>query len=716
MANDIDLVDLQRQQLILRQQALRNRQAEQVEPVTSVRSDQVEPVIDQAPSLYTADQFALHRSIDRDRGAPAVVRTYVGNLDNPADRLATLRNYYPDAQPYGNDNFVFTDPTTGRPTLYNPAGLDWADVASVGRDITQGVFATGGAIVGGAGGVAAGLPTGPGALLTGGAGAAAGAGAGNAIGGQVYDGFIALFAGDQLVDSRTAGNRLARAGLDFVLGAAGQRLGELGELGVRRLLAGGTRQTQQLLQRFYAFQTRPTAGQLTGNRALQTIESALEASPGGGGVMQQAAADAVEGISQAVRRITSSFDDAGRQVAASASDEALGARMRMAATGTISRQQATHAQTYDDVFAELAEGGTQRVLSMDALVEFRHGLITRLQAAPQSLESTLRPVIRQIDTMMRDFRGGYLTFEGLRDFRSQLGARIGNQMTSGSNAAQHALERRLYGVLTDDMKFTAGSIRPSALSRLERADAAFASWKQEALKTFERMVNTNADESVWRFIQTASRDNAEALRIMQRHFTTGEWEDLVAATIYRLGQATPARQGAEGGQFSVALFLSRWNGGGGRGGLSEPVKDILFNGTRHAGLRQELDNLSVVIDAMQHAEAVANRSNTARTLIAFNLISVLGGGAATAVTGNPMAGAGAAAGGIASFIIAPRMAARLLTNRRFVEWLASPITRSNGVGAHLGRLVAIASDSNDPQFQSDVRQYLEVVRQSNAGE
>ena len=56
--------------------------------------------------------------VNRRTGAPPYVREAVGSA--PAqDRLATLRRFYPDAQPEGSDNFVYTDPKSGDRVLYN---------------------------------------------------------------------------------------------------------------------------------------------------------------------------------------------------------------------------------------------------------------------------------------------------------------------------------------------------------------------------------------------------------------------------------------------------------------------------------------------------------------------------------------------------------------------------------------------------------------------
>jgi len=82
------------------------------------------------------------KTIDTTSGAPKKVRAIVGNFDDPDRRLEAIKQFYPDAvstagSPMGEDNFIYTNPSTGQKTLYNPKGLDFGDVISVGRDIVS---------------------------------------------------------------------------------------------------------------------------------------------------------------------------------------------------------------------------------------------------------------------------------------------------------------------------------------------------------------------------------------------------------------------------------------------------------------------------------------------------------------------------------------------------------------------------------------------------
>jgi len=50
---------------------------------------------------------------------PYKVRAVVGNFDDPERRLKALQEFYPDAVPFGDDNFIFTS-DDGVPAVYNP--------------------------------------------------------------------------------------------------------------------------------------------------------------------------------------------------------------------------------------------------------------------------------------------------------------------------------------------------------------------------------------------------------------------------------------------------------------------------------------------------------------------------------------------------------------------------------------------------------------------
>ena len=80
------------------------------------------------------------------------------------------------------------------------------------------------------------------------------------------------------------------------------------------------------------------------------------------------------------------------------------------------------------------------------------------------------------------------------------------------------------------------------------------------------------------------------------------------------------------------------------------------------------------------------------------------------MTGFAVGGEGAVSGlaWAASFILAPRLAAKLITSPAFVKWLTTPITSPTGILAHVGRLAGIAAA--EPELREAIDQYTAALR------
>ena len=90
-----------------------------------------------SPSVFDRELLE-DPNLDKETGAPFEARAFVGLIVKPEDRLAAVRQMFPDAEAVGGgENFVFCSPETGQPTLFNPSGLDIGDVAGVAREGLQ---------------------------------------------------------------------------------------------------------------------------------------------------------------------------------------------------------------------------------------------------------------------------------------------------------------------------------------------------------------------------------------------------------------------------------------------------------------------------------------------------------------------------------------------------------------------------------------------------
>ena len=87
----------------------------------------------------------------------------------------------------------------------------------------------------------------------------------------------------------------------------------------------------------------------------------------------------------------------------------------------------------------------------------------------------------------------------------------------------------------------------------------------------------------------------------------------------------------------------------------------------------------------------------------YTLQTLIGG-----LVGFGIGGGGASLAGAGASILAPRLAAKLITSPSFVRWLTTPVTRPNALSAHIGRLAAIAVA--EPEIAEAIDQYTSALR------
>lgn len=134
-------------------------------------------------------------NLDNKTGAPKKIRATVSAYKKPEDKLKLIKKYYPDAIPFGSGNYVFTNPKTKQPTLFNPGGFDLGDVFEYGRIGAE-------LIGGGLGAAAGGLTTSP-TVVGVPVGVAAGGAGGSVVAGEIYDNALRYFFGEGAKDTRT---------------------------------------------------------------------------------------------------------------------------------------------------------------------------------------------------------------------------------------------------------------------------------------------------------------------------------------------------------------------------------------------------------------------------------------------------------------------------------------------------------------------------------
>jgi hypothetical protein len=669
----------------------------------------------------------IKSGIDRTTGAPGNVRFSVGAAQSPEDKLATLQVFYPDAMrvedldpqsgamEFGYGNFAFTNPETGKLTLYDefnpkflgipiPTGRDFLDV---GPEVAETAGAIGGLIGGGYAGV---YTTGPtGGLANPVTMAIAGEGLGSATARELYIGMGDIFG--ETVDSRNLGERAVdftqtatfNAAAGPVLSKTWQGIKYVGGQPIRYMTGGASPNAQQTLEAFDSVGiSNPTAGQITSNPTLNLIEGGLAAMPTSTKIMHQNAAQTVSEIDIFAKELAKKYGGIRT------TDEAGLALM------TGARQaRARYTNTIDQMYNKVNIGLNQDISSQAKNTqEFVKKYMA--QAKTATGEDTLKPVMEMAAKVLADAEAGVLNYNNLKNFRTYLRENLSSATAAGAKLdATGTKMKELYGYVSLDL----GDLVEEAgndVSRLAFREANEYVAKMQgdvgAITYLDNVLdkgNVTANKAL-KYVLTGAKDGGDDLLRLKEVLKPDEYNVMSGYMLGRMGMPTPGvSQGVELGAegivkegaeyiaeqgFSPKRFMTNWNS------LSKEAKEALFKGTEYEDLIPELDNLVFTVDKIGvAAQQMANPSQTARITSSVAFITGVGGGSAASFD----FGFGA--------LIAPYASAKLMTNKNFVRWLTEGLEKTaydpESYGQHIRRLYQIYE--LNPEIREEVRAILE---------
>jgi hypothetical protein len=670
----------------------------------------------------------LQGDIDRSTGAPGAWRAQVGTHSRPEQRLEALRRLAPDASAYGDDNFTFRHPQTGRRTLYNPPGVDWGDVASLGPELGEmvggGLGAAGGAASGFLGGM--GLGAVPGGI----AGAAAGATAGREM---VERGIRSTYG---TPDSRTGGQQLQDAATTAAVNGAGQGVAPIIARGVKatlgvvpRLVSGAVNRVAgrpqslsqpaaDVVRDFEAIGAPLSAATVTGNRTAQGFQRAANILPVGsamgtrlaeretgavergvqGAVDEQVAASRLPAQVAARTGVTPGQTPSARLAARITAQEAeqrslggsrAGANAGRRLPGNSALAGATGAPVEQDAGAVIREGieraglrqerrvnnlearatqligDTTPVRDLPQVGALRRDIERMVARAPEDAGRALNPVLERIARMEDD--AATMGYRGLREMRTRLRQEMDMlpRNTVDPHASQvQAAYERLHGALSGDMFALADSVSPEA---------------GRALRVATRY-------------NALTNENPNFLPALRRVVDKNSDEELYRALFPAGGKVNTQRVGRLMNQLEAperhavaATVLARLGEPppGSRIGQTFSVphfltnwekltgnnpeaRNVVLREARIPGLAPQLDRLVRVSQRLKDYGSTENWSGTARSSVGAGILlsSSASLGHLDPIGALVTLAGGAAAGG-------GTMA--LMTNPRFVRWLADVV-------------------------------------------
>ena len=438
--------------------------------------------------------------------------------------------------------------------------------------------------------------------------------------------------------------------------------------------------------------TMPSVGQATDNVFLHGLENLAAKFPGGSGIMKSF----IEGQQNKM----------GMKARTGVPAEAAGRAVEKGVTGEggfLERTKKTW-QMLDDAVAEKIPPSfgvrpsnslqaldemtrptpgaekTSQVMSTPKVVEIRSALNADMAGKPPERVITLlgadgKP-ISQVPI------GGtpgkeVMPYDSLRELRSKVGSMIDNALVTGIPGGEL---KKLYGALSKDLENAA--TQAGAGREFARQNNYYRSRMGRVEEVLDRVIGTGKQpEDIFKTLNPTDPDQANKVRAVMRSLEPAERKVVSEAVANRLGRATPGKQNEFGEIFSSETFLTNWNK------LSPGAKAQFFP---DPPLRENIEKIAKAASMIRTSKGIyANPSGTAGSFAAYSvylspLASIAGGTIA------PIVAAGTAAG-------SAYVGAKMLTNPKLVEWLATPVNPRNQsqMISHLSRLSVIYNSLDD---------------------
>lgn len=478
---------------------------------------------------------------------------------------------------------------------------------------------------------------------------------------------------------------------------------------VKRLVSGGAspQQIQQVITDFERLGTTASVGQATG-RTAQSTEQMLSNYPGGAGQMAQFGEKQQAAIGAKTEEIASELSGA-RSVKAGRSIESGAKAFRDASVGFRKDSKAT--QLYNE--ADNAIGQNHQV-SLDNTTSALDELTAEIPFLPESSKATAnKSTLTLAESLKADIESARLQgkvgipYESIKAYRTRIGRLISDSLFNPDANTEQL--RDLYRTLSLDIERSFAS-NPSALGKLKRADAYYRA-AMNRLDDISGVINAaGGSEKVFMSAISGTKEGATTLTRIMRSLPLESRKDVTSAMLYRMGRAKGGVATSEdfADQFSTETFLTNYNN------LSKEAKLVLFGQPGYG--KTFIQDMNAIVKASQNlresSKYFLNTSGTARQQqfnSLFGAVSSIPGFIAGGASESLAAGAittGAAA--VGSAVIA-NLSARLMTNPKFVRWLATTTKLPPKVGAAQVDLLAKANRDDE-----DIQQFAEVYKQSIA--
>lgn len=494
--------------------------------------------------------------------------------------------------------------------------------------------------------------------------------------------------------NQLGGGPVAQTVAGMVGGAAPAVGGAGAAMMLRSLLRGGEQGRQTMAENIAAFNkagTDATVGQAAQNRRTQAIESLLSKTPGGAGVMAKSAQQQAEGLGAGLEQQAaglapkSGAEQAGRAITRGVSGD----------QGFLDNFKSQSSALYNELDRYIPPdtpvpvANTQRILDK---------LTQPIKGATAISSRFINPRIASMkDDLATDAKNGMLPYEAVKQLRTKVGEELADAPLKGDVPLSQW--KQLYGALSGDLEGAAQAAGPQATQAFNRATNYYRAGSGR-IELLQNVLDRNGGpEAVFRAAMSGTKDGATTLRAVMQSLPDDGQQMLSATVLRRLGLAKAGVQNDLGDKFSTESLLTNWNL------LSPEAKRALFD-RFGPDFRANMDNLARVTDNLRSGSKVfVNPSGTGQVL---GLAS-----AASAFFGSLFSGHWAVASLVGTGVGGANLSARLMTNPRFVSWLAtSTKAPTSAIPVLVQQLARTALTTNDRDLKAAAYSYQQQLNSS----
>jgi hypothetical protein len=292
-----------------------------------------------------------------------------------------------------------------------------------------------------------------------------------------------------------------------------------------------------------------------------------------------------------------------------------------------------------------------------------------------------------------------LPYEALKKLRTLVGNEISDSNMASS--VPRSKWKALYGALSSDLDAAAKSTGNSdAIKAMQRANQFTRAGHARIDDVLDSVAKKGAEpEKLFKAATNTEDMQAGATKIasVMKSLQPAERDVVKSAFVRRMGTAAAGQQGAEGGKFSTQTFLTNWVK------MSPQAKSVMFS-SADGNLRSSLDSIARTAENIKEGGKVfANPSGSGQIVAASSLASSIAGTASTGHLG--------AAAALIGTTPAAYLTAKLMTNQRFVGWLARA---SKGATPETARQAVLLLGKSMQGEPADVREDAEAYAQAAA--